>query len=370
MSGIAVSSTLTASSFLRSLRSVLRFAPVFWELFNPPRLPPSPGLSPLPDFIPKNVWGVYAIILRKPGSVPLVYIGSGTSVYRGMRTRIQEHQSGVFTPEKLKAAYNKGYNKTRIVVLAHCAIPKASQVPLIRPVILALEAAFSTIFWAMCRKDKHYSLGPNCPWDKHALGWQGLCTHNPLYDLVSFDGILAPEQLAEIAAINREKQLAYVREYSRTLRKTKPEVVRARMKRANKLQAPKTKARQQEAIASGTYRCDVCDVNCRDAASLVVHNKTPRHARKVEEAAQAAEGKKPLYCADCKLQFKYPSTYKVHLKSKAHFRMSTGESLSRRQRTLDYRHHCKTCNLKFPWASALRYHLRSEDHRRLSSQRN
>ncbi|KAK4243709.1 hypothetical protein C7999DRAFT_35964 [Corynascus novoguineensis] len=278
--------------------------------------------------------GVYAIILRKAGYLPLVYIGSGTSVYRDVGTRIYKYKIRVLTPEKLKEAYDKGYKRTRIVVLAYYAIPEASQVPFIRPAILALEAAFSGIFWAI------------------------------------FNGILAPDQLAEIAAINREKQLAYGREYSRTLRKTKPEVVRARTRRANKLQAPKTEARQQEAIANGTYRYDVCGVNCRDAASLVIHNKTPRHARKVAEAAQAAEGKTPLYCTDCKLQFKYPSALKVHLKSKTHFRLSTRESLSRRQRTLDYRHHCKACNLKFPWASALRYHLRSEDHRRLSSQRN
>ncbi|KAL2195653.1 hypothetical protein P885DRAFT_79088 [Corynascus similis CBS 632.67] len=121
----------------------LTFCPGLLEVIQSPTPVSVSWFESLPDFIPKNVWGVYAIILRKPGYLPLVYIGSGTSVYRGVRTRIQEHKTKVL---KLKAAYDKGYKRTRIVVLAHYAIPKASQVPFIRPAILVLEAVFNPIF--------------------------------------------------------------------------------------------------------------------------------------------------------------------------------------------------------------------------------
>jgi hypothetical protein len=38
--------------------------------------------------IPKDVWGVYVLVLEKAGEESRLYIGSSTATYRGLRTRI------------------------------------------------------------------------------------------------------------------------------------------------------------------------------------------------------------------------------------------------------------------------------------------
>ncbi|RHZ64342.1 hypothetical protein CDV55_106290 [Aspergillus turcosus] len=57
---------------------------------------------------------------------------------------------------------------------------------------------------------------------------------------------------------------------------------RARNNRNNEKQKPATQAGQQDSVLSKRYHCAVCDVSCRDAASLRIHNKSKRHAKKME----------------------------------------------------------------------------------------
>lgn len=79
-------------------------------------------------------------------------------------------------------------------------------------------------------------------------------------------------------------------------------------KKSNKKSAADTRERQKRAIANKKYRCECCDIDCRDAASLRLHNEKPRHIRK-------AAGN-DLSCHDCpeRAPFKYPYDLKRHRK--------------------------------------------------------
>lgn len=79
-------------------------------------------------------------------------------------------------------------------------------------------------------------------------------------------------------------------------------------KKSNQKSAADTRERQKRAIANQEYRCECCDVNCRDAVSLRRHNETPTHIRK-------AAGN-DLSCHDCpeRAPFKFPYDLKRHRK--------------------------------------------------------
>lgn len=79
-------------------------------------------------------------------------------------------------------------------------------------------------------------------------------------------------------------------------------------KKSNQKSAADTRERQKRAIANQNYRCECCDVNCRDAASLRLHNEKPTHIRK-------AAGN-DLSCHDCpeRAPFKFPYDLKRHRK--------------------------------------------------------
>lgn len=114
---------------------------------------------------------------------------------------------------------------------------------------------------------------------------------------------------AEVMEKNKQYQL----QYARNLRANPTPEYRATQNRNNKKQAPATKARQQAAVANKTYYCQICDVPCRDAASLVRHNKSGRHLTTVRRG-----GKGAWHCHGCKKSFPYESGLKNHQKSKSH----------------------------------------------------
>lgn len=85
----------------------------------------------------------------------------------------------------------------------------------------------------------------------------------------------------------------------------------------NRKQAAGTRGRQRKAIANKTYRCDACDVNCRDAASLRVHNETKRH---ITTVLYKRDKDKYFNCGTCPTlpRFRYLSDFKAHCKGVRH----------------------------------------------------
>ena len=294
----------------------ITFCPGLLEALNAAAPPTISWFQSLPDTIPLHVWGIYVLILKKRGHRSLIYIGSGTGFYRGVRARVKEHRDHKVCPRYVEQACAQGYEITDIRLLAHCPIPKAADVAIIRTVIVALEAAFSCVFWAMYHSNRLYGFGNICPWSRDQFEYGGLCSHNALSEGIrsgeDFD--FSEQELENMAAEIKEKNRLYQIQYQRDLRANPTESYKARIKVHNEKQKPGTQVRQKAAVENQLYRCDVCDVSCRDHASLVRHNASPRHQRRSLRGDGAYE------CAPCGFSNKYLSNYNVHLKTKTHIR--------------------------------------------------
>lgn len=266
----------------------------------------------LSDFIPLNSWGVYLLILKKPGYDDLLYIGSATAQVRGLRARISQHIRGQMVPVYVQQAKDFGYHITDIRVLAHCDIPSPRHMPMVCGLIIALEALLAAVFWTYIPSERTFNLAHMCPWNREHLPWLGLCSHSSLTERIS--GFhLTDEQLEEVVRVRKEKEAQYQYDYQRALRANPTPAFKERMRLHNENQAAGTKQRQTVAVETQLYRCDPCDVNCRDAASLRRHEATPRHLEKLERGDVS-----DWPCVLCNIPFLFKSALTSHETSKGH----------------------------------------------------
>lgn len=71
--------------------SLLVFAPGLLDVLQPPTPPSVAYFKGLPT--DANCWGVYLLVLEKPGCRPKIYVGSGTDKDRGVARRFQQYDS-------------------------------------------------------------------------------------------------------------------------------------------------------------------------------------------------------------------------------------------------------------------------------------
>ncbi|KAH4195240.1 hypothetical protein HBI95_195590 [Parastagonospora nodorum] len=296
----------------------LSFCPGLWTLLN---LAGPPTLQWLRDHhsdAPLNVWGVYLLLLEKEGSRAITYIGSGTAASRGLRARIEEHHSGKCPATWVQDAMRNGWDITHTILLATCPIPSPEDVPVYRLVVVALESALAALFWTFRRLDHEYGYTFRTSWTREELPYDGACTHNPIGEPVYGNFHLSKDELKQMAAETRERNRIYQLEYARELRKNPTEQYKKTQKANNIKQRPGTKARQQASVRNKLYECKTCNVSCRDMATLVRHNATPRHRRMVEKGADAWK------C--CGTDFKFESNYNKHITTKSHLAKHPGSS--------------------------------------------
>lgn len=307
---------ITSLGELERLRNEagLTYVPGLLAVLTAAAPPPLQWFKCLSEFIPQNVWGIYVMVLEKAGFPPKIYIGSGTAAHRGLAVRIANHRSHTVSPVYVREAWLDGYETTRIAPLIWCPIPRAGLIYPHRIMFIALEATLSYVFWAMHHREKAYSYGDNCPWARELFEYEGLCSHNALLEPFNTGGKhFTEEQLEEMAAETHERNRLYQIEYQRNLRANATPQYKARQHANNIKQKPGTKARQQASVASKKYYCSTCDVSCRDNASLVLHNRTPRHLKRVDRG-----GSKDWRCDLCDITFKFESALKTHNTSKTH----------------------------------------------------
>lgn len=265
--------------------------------------PPVSWFQALSTVIPINVWAVYALVLTKSGCRPKLYVGSGTNTTRGVRARMYEYDVLKVIPDYVQLALDDGYAITTKALLVYCPIPAPAQQVTVRYAIYTLEAALSCILSAFVNPGKRYGFGDLFTWPRatHNFEYDGLCSHSAFLDPVRGDLNLSPEELEEIAARVREKDRVYQNEYHAAMRANPTEQYKLTHTRNNRIQAPKTKKRQQAAKAVQKYFCKPCSVNCRDDASLRRHNRTKRHSKKL------VMGDSDYYCDLCDSPHRYLS---------------------------------------------------------------
>lgn len=239
----------------------------------------------LDTFVPKNVWGVYAVVLTKTNHPGLLYIGSSTAAMRGVRSRFYDYDNRKKLPMYVVNALQDGYTIQHKALLAWCPIPEASSILFIRAVVVGLEAVLACYFWAMHHRDHDYSFNHLCPWPLESFTYRGACSHNPLKEPLHGDASLSKEDLQTIADKVKEKNLAYGKEYHARQRLEATPEFKAAQARANAKARPRTQMLRQEAIAAKRFHCVVCDKSFGDQGHLKQHNATARHKRRAEEGA-------------------------------------------------------------------------------------
>ncbi|KAK2014937.1 HSP70-domain-containing protein [Colletotrichum eremochloae] len=258
--------------------------------------PPDVGFFKRLPTSSKGIWGVYALVFKKDDDIPLVYIGSATESQRGVWSRWCNYDRYLNTkkgqdliPDNVIRALEDGYRITHRGVLLSCPIPTPANVPRFRLLLVVLEATLSFLFWTMASREKDYKIGSCCPWSLDDFTYHGLCSHNPLIEMVAGNFDLSTEQLETIAAEVREKnrqyhKVNYQRRKVEDREGLREEWTRAHAKqRALPLDARNAPLRRyaKKVKDSGKIRCDVCLLNFAKVTELRRHNTSKRHLQKV-----------------------------------------------------------------------------------------
>lgn len=275
--------------------ATLSFCPGLFDVIQA-AAPPSLAFFKALPAKPFGRWGVYAIVLEKPGAEPLVYIGSGTSAKGGLSSRWTQYDNQTMLPRFVFSALQSGYTIVHKGMIVWTPLPAAADVPRFRLLFVAVEAAFSFLFWTMYSRTKDYGMGSCCPWALKEFEYRGLCSHSSLTEGVVGDFDLDADQLEALAAAAkkhhsryrqrmlvedpvgfRERDMrnaaAYRESHAEELierqavyREENRDTVKANRNRS----AAKMKAEKQ-------HHCALCGISCSKPWELERHNKSARH---------------------------------------------------------------------------------------------
>ncbi|KAI1878839.1 hypothetical protein JX265_003016 [Neoarthrinium moseri] len=189
--------------------------------------PPASWFLSLPTDRPEHSWGIYIVILTKPNCRPRIYLGSAYAATRGLRARLAQYDalSNQHTlPNFLLRCVKDGYTVEDPRLLVHCPTPAPAKLVHTRYAIVAVEAALSCLFSVMYNPAKKYGYGDLYPWPRteHEFGdeysgsrttytfdYDGLCSHNALFECVDGDLGLTAEQAEAMAALTKENTRLY-----------------------------------------------------------------------------------------------------------------------------------------------------------------
>ena len=271
----------------------LCFCPGLFEAIKGAAPPSVDFFLSLPNLF-AGYWGIYVVVLKKPGCIDLVYLGSGTDGNGSVRSRINQYNRREYQnlPYHVVAAMNNGYTIAHIGLLVWAPIPTAADMPRTRLLFVAMEASLAFLFWTMQSTTKDYRMGSCCPWDRDSFAYRGLCSHNALSEAVKGDFDLSAEELESIAEDVREKNREYQRVYhlnankgTNTKYKADRKAAGARYRQNNpEKDRAKYKRWEEKMLASKKFYCSTCDVACSKQSSLDRHNRGPRHLKKVAAA--------------------------------------------------------------------------------------
>jgi hypothetical protein len=106
-------------------------------------------------------WAVYIVILEKLHCRPRIYIGSGTNCH-GLRARFRDYNVLRELPRYVEKSIEEGYKIVHKAPLCWIPIPLASLEPKLRLLLVALEATFAYMLWAMRIASRDYGMAHIC----------------------------------------------------------------------------------------------------------------------------------------------------------------------------------------------------------------
>jgi hypothetical protein len=352
----------------------IKFAPSLFEMLQSETLPTVEDFIKLPGLAFKG-WGIYLIVLGKPGEPYRVYIGSATASERGMLSRFYNYDTETLLPTYYEASLEEGFTVVHRGLLCWTlSIPPPAVQPTFRLLFLLLEATFSYVFWVMrARNGKDYGMEHICLWDRLSLEYSGLCSHCCLTEGVHGEFSLSAEELEALAVKKKEHRATYNMAYHRRQMETNHEeyhekkmayhrrqmetnyeeyntrCVAAKATYRSKQMATNyhayrasvnessrkakaanvqryrdnDKAQRAKHVINKTYHCSLCNISCRDQSDLTNHEKTSRHLSAIADTFD----NKRFVCRTCHYGTNKTSDWKKHCRSDRH-RRSVADSLS------------------------------------------
>lgn len=318
-------------------------------LLNCPEPPDVETLLALPA-PPRSSFGVYAVIMTKPGKRSRLYVGSGTDVAVGVlgRSRAYRPNSTAALGQHIYTALKHGFTFAHVGILCHMATPRTGLVPRARAFVLAAEGAFALLLHAAFRKEMDVKLDHLQLWDRTAVEWDPLCGHLPFSEPIRGDLEQTEEELELAATRRRARRAANTRKY-------------VAKRKAEDLDGYLAEARQ--------YKNDWNEEN-RDQ-----YNKTAERTRNKAKALER------FFCDDCEIPFATDFALKKHKNSQTHKDTIAGikkppmqkGSIARAavsSRAISNRDFfCSVCTKPFPNDWSLQRHLKTDLHKRKAAKK-
>ena len=326
------------------LRSVpcfenLTFAPGFMDVVrkdSPPNLDFFKSL-PTDEF---KKWGVYALVLEKPGCRPRLYVGSGTDSVDGVASRFRRYRIDRQWSNFNLRAIQDGYTVTHMGLLCWIPIPDPKSIPITRLFVKALEGTLSFLFWAMRTPEKSgaaytdYNMTHRCLWRIEDLDWDGLCSHTSFLEGNKGDFELTEEQL-----------IAHVEEYARRHREACKDWHQKQMADnyhdyIDRAIGRVYKSRDQNR-ENKTWHCPPCGLTAGTKFEWEQHLKTKKHARNTADVGggggdgrnSAKKTQAQFHCIPCGKSYQFSTGLSRHRRSDKHKAKLTSLSQTRMRST-------------------------------------
>lgn len=267
----------------------LELSPTTSTILSSAAAPAFSAFLSLPDAVAAVSWGIYAVCMEKEGSMPKLYIGSGTDATNGVTTRMGSYRRGLNLPRLVKIAVDKGYHVSHVGLFCWTPLPPTGIVPRARAFFLALEATFTVLLHACIAMITNSSFEHLLLWSRSSVEWEPLCSHLSLIEAVRGDLTLTAEEL-EIAAARRTARAKEMHlpvcQASRARRRAQdPVAYKRNVTEVKKIWATKNPDRVLSIAAkvrttaknSKRFHCDVCDMSLATQSALDKHNRTQAH---------------------------------------------------------------------------------------------
>ena len=301
----------------------LEFAPGLSEILQSETPPTVEYFQTLPD-VPFKGWGVYLIVLGKPGHPCRTYIGSATASDRGITHRFYQYDHDQCLPRYYEASLREGFSVVHRGLLCWTpSIPPPAIEPVLRLLYLLLEATFSYIFWAMRTPNGNdYGMAHICPWDRFSLEYTGLCSHCSLNEGVFGEFNMSAEELEALAVMKKQRKIETSSSYHYKQMETNYDAylddMTARVRKHRTLKHKEHRewenANRKKHFANKTYHCALCNTACHSQSDLTEHEGTDKHLRNIA----ATLGDYRYNCNPCGYHSNKYYLYDTHCKGKRH----------------------------------------------------
>lgn len=317
--------------------------------------PPSPNVFLTTPSAKSKVWGVYAMLMVKDGCEPGLCIGSGTDSTSGARSRMHQYhdKTNRTLPIAVRRLFKHGYDVAHIGLLCWCPIPPPAVRPRARLRLLALEGAFTNLFYSAIATIMDGVWFDLVPWSRDEILWRPLNSHSPFTEGVDQLDLNASELVElDAARVLRAKQHSR-KNYAKNAQRMREQydleraqdVVAFRLKkrkqaiswvaRNKEKMASHSRCSKKKAVETKRFPCVICNKTFADSAKLKRHEATDRHEAKKSgqrPKPRAAEHERRMasivankthYCPTCDQYFSGPKHLTTHEATQKHIAKST-----------------------------------------------